>query len=449
MYIIDGQHRLYAYSDSEYASNNSVPVVAFFDLERDKQLSLFMEINENQKAVSKNLKHTLDADLKWDSANLADKADGIKKQLAQDLGEDISSPLFNRVLVGEDQRTETKIITLDAILRGLNQTPFVGRFTKSEVKEHGVFNTGDSASTVELIKRLLIGFFTYVSELLPEEWQRPQKEGALLTINDGITAQIMLAGDIVQHMVKVGEVKPLADPMDGIVDKITTNVDGLRPYFDKLSDAERAELRSKYGSGAPTRLRRIFQRAVHAYRDDFRPEGLEDYWRDQSKQYNIDTYRRVADIELKLREEIKEALSQQYGSMWLKRGLPEKLYTDLSTEAAKKNRTIEDPAEEKTPWDCLNLIHLRIIMSHGSHWSTLFQKKFTIPGEESRKKDDKTAWLARLNAIRNKADHEYSVTKEEADYVAAVHDWLMLGSSDAIERYSAGVEPAPEETTES
>ena len=334
-------------------------------------------------------------------------------------------------------------------MRGLNQTPFVGRFTKSEVKEHGVFNTGDSASTVELIKRLLIGFFTYVSELLPEEWQRPQKEGALLTINDGITAQIMLAGDIVQHMVKVGEVKPLADPMDGIVDKITTYVDGLRPYFDKLSDAERAELRSKYGSGAPTRLRRIFQRAVHAYRDDFRPEGLEDYWRDQSKQYNIDTYRRVADIELKLREEIKEALSQQYGSMWLKRGLPEKLYTDLSTEAAKKNRTIEDPAEEKTPWDCLNLIHLRIIMSHGSHWSTLFQKKFTIPGEESRKKDDKTAWLARLNAIRNKADHEYSVTKEEADYVAAVHDWLMLGSSDAIERYSAGVEPAPEETTES
>jgi DNA sulfur modification protein DndB len=448
IYIIDGQHRLYAYSDSEYVSNNSVPVVAFFDLEREKQLGLFMEINENQKAVSKNLKHTLDADLKWDSANLADRADGIKKQLAQDLGEDISSPLFNRVLVGEDQRTETKIITLDAILRGLNQTPFVGRFTKSEIKEQGVFNTGDSASTVDLIKRLLIGYFTYVSELLPDEWQRIQKDGALLTINDGITAQIMLVGDIVHHMIKVGEIRPLADRMDVIIDKVTTYVDGLKPYFEKLTDAERAELRSKYGSGAPTRLRRIFQRAVNSYRDDFSPEGLDAYWRDQSKQYNIDTYRRVADIELKLREEIKDALSQQYGSMWLKKGLPEKLYTDLSTEAAKKNRTIENPAEEKTPWDCLNLIHLRMIMSHGSHWSNLFQKKFTVPGEESRKKDDKTAWLARLNAIRNKADHEYSVTKEEADYAAALHDWLLLGSSDAIERYSAGVEAAPEDAAE-
>jgi len=134
--------------------------------------------------------------------------------------------------------------------------------------------------------------------------------------------------------------------------------------------------------------------------------------------------------------------------MWLKKGLPEKLYTDLSTEAAKKNRTIEDPAEEKTPWDCLNLIHLRVIMTHGSHWSTLFQKKYTIPGEESRKKDDKTSWLARLNAIRNKADHEYSVTKEEADYVAAIHDWLMLGSTDAVERYAAGAEVTPDEPTE-
>ena len=444
LYVIDGQHRLYGYSDSEYSESNTIPVVAFFDLERSEQLRLFMEINENQKAVSKNLKHTLDADLKWDSDNLVERADGIKKQLAQELGEDVTSPLFNRILVGEDQRTEIKIITLDAILRGLNQTPFIGKFTKADVKEQGVFNTGKSAKTLQLVKRLLVGYFSYISELLPEEWARPAKEGALLTINDGITAQIQLVGDIVAHMVRVGEIRPLQDDMETVVERLTTYVDGLKAFFNSLNEAERTELRSKYGSGAPTRLRRIFQRAVHEYRDDFNPEGLDEYWRDQSKQYNIDTYRRVADIELKLREDIKDALTQQYGSMWLKRGLPEKLYTDLSTEAARKNRTIEDPSEEKTPWDCLNLIHLRVIMSHASHWSTLFQKRFTIPGQEGRKKEDKTLWLARLNTLRNKADHEYSVSKEEADYVAAVHDWMILGSSEAIERYASGAEAMPE-----
>ena len=48
-YIIDGQHRLYGYSDSLYAETNTIPVVAFVDLERSEQIKLFMDINENQK----------------------------------------------------------------------------------------------------------------------------------------------------------------------------------------------------------------------------------------------------------------------------------------------------------------------------------------------------------------------------------------------------------------
>ena len=51
LYVIDGQHRLYGYSESEYAESNIIPVVAFDDLERTVQLKLFMDINENQKAV--------------------------------------------------------------------------------------------------------------------------------------------------------------------------------------------------------------------------------------------------------------------------------------------------------------------------------------------------------------------------------------------------------------
>mgnify|MGYP000088398650 FL=1 len=49
-FIIDGQHRLYGYSNSMYKSSNSIPVVAFLNLEREEQVKLFMQINENQKA---------------------------------------------------------------------------------------------------------------------------------------------------------------------------------------------------------------------------------------------------------------------------------------------------------------------------------------------------------------------------------------------------------------
>lgn len=439
LYVIDGQHRLYGYSESDFAENNSIPVVAFVDLERDEQLRLFMEINENQKAVSKNLKHTLDADLKWDSKNLNDRSEGIKKQLAQELGEDISSPLYNRVLVGEDQRTEYKVITLEAILRGLNQTKFFGKFTKDSVKEQGHFNTGQSSKTLDRMKDLLFGYFSYFATDYDAEWFRSPKDGAILTVNDGITALIMLFGDIVDHMVKKDEIRPLQDSAESIVEKATLYADGLKDFVAGLSEEERAALRKKYGSGAPTRLRRVFQQAVQKKRDDFAPDGLAEYWRDESKQFNVETYSRVADIEVYLREELKDALVKTHGNMWLKRGMSEKLYTYLSTEAAKKNRNIENEEEEKSPWDCLNLIHIREIMMHGSQWSSLFQKKFTIKGNESAKKEDKTSWLVKLNQIRNNADHEYSVSKVDADYVAALHDWLIIGDTDPIIRLSQGV----------
>ena len=322
-YIVDGQHRLYAYNGSQYAEKNALPVVAFVDLERTEQLEIFMQINENQKAVSRNLKHTLDADLKWDSDNLRDRAEGIKKQLAQDLGEDTSSPLYERILVGEDQRTEYKIITLEAILKGLNQTNFVGKFTKDEIKEPGIFNTSSSQKTLDLIKAVLFGYFELLAANLPDEWRRKQSDYGLLTINDGVTALIMVLGDIIQHMGAQEEIKPLGDSPETIVSKVENYLPGIYKFFEHLSDDDRAELRSKYGSGAPARLRRIFQKAINEERDDFSPEGLDEYWRDQSKIFNVETYKRVADIETLLKENFKEVLVNTYKAMWLKKGLPE------------------------------------------------------------------------------------------------------------------------------
>ena len=70
-FIIDGQHRLYGYANSEYNKTNSIPVVAFQDLDQSDQVRLFMQINENQKAVSKNLRNTLKSNLQYKSDNLS------------------------------------------------------------------------------------------------------------------------------------------------------------------------------------------------------------------------------------------------------------------------------------------------------------------------------------------------------------------------------------------
>lgn len=110
-YIIDGQHRLYGYSDSLYAETNTIPVVAFVDLERSEQIKLFMDINENQKAVPKSLRVTLNADMLWESPDFSEQRQALRSKIAQMLGEESTSPLNSRIVIGENESTPTRCIS--------------------------------------------------------------------------------------------------------------------------------------------------------------------------------------------------------------------------------------------------------------------------------------------------------------------------------------------------
>ncbi|MCW5696720.1 MAG: DGQHR domain-containing protein [Bauldia sp.] len=447
IYIIDGQHRLYAFSGSPLAKNTTLPVVAFVNLDRREQLRLFMEINENQKAVNRNLKNTLDADLKWDSGTLKDRADGIKKQLALDIGDEVQSPLFGRVQVGEDEKTEMRNITLEALLKGINRTRFIGKFKKNSIIENGWFYKGDSDQTLERTRSFLFASFRFSQERLSDEWRKMPSEGAILSINAGITAYIWLLHDIVEH----GETNKLVDPLNDspaeIVSQMSFLLDGFVEYIKGLSFEDRQILRSKYGSGADTRLWRCMQKGIAEFRPEFDPPGMKEYWQNQSKQFNLETFEKVGDIETFLKEEVRELLESHYGAQWLKRGIPGTLFEKLHADAAKKNREIEHASDEKTPWDCMYIVDYRSVMTYSSNWSALFHSAFTVPGNERAKKDDKTSWLVRLNTIRNQNTHEHSVTEDDYKFVLAVHSWLLEGDPDDIRAIAGSGSEALEPTT--
>lgn len=434
LYVIDGQHRLYAYSGSQYSKSNAIPVVAFVDLDRSEQLRLFMEINENQKAVSKNLKNTLDADLKWNSDNLRERAEGLKKQLALDLGDEIRSPLYGRVLVGEDERSDTRIITLEALLKGINRTSFVGRYTKSTVVEHGWFDKGSSDHTLLRIRDFLFACFQWSQDRMPEEWGKKADEGGILATNPGVTAFMWLLGDIVGHLRASNVIDTLRDSPSQISKEMEYLLEGLAYYLGGLTFEDRLALKGKAGSGADTRIWRSFQKGVADFRPEFNPAGMTEYWKNQSKQFNLDTYDKLGDIEEFLRDEVRGVLENAYGGMWLKKGIPPSLWDELHATVAKKNREIADPTKEKEPWEGMYIVNYRDVLSFGSNWSTLFQKRFTIPGQERLKKEEKTKWLVRLNGIRNQNAHEHSVPEEDYHFVLAIHAWLIDGDEGPISK---------------
>lgn len=54
-----------------------------------------MDINENQKAVPKSLRVTLNADMLWESKDPNERRQALRSKIAQMLGEEPTSPLLS------------------------------------------------------------------------------------------------------------------------------------------------------------------------------------------------------------------------------------------------------------------------------------------------------------------------------------------------------------------
>jgi DNA sulfur modification protein DndB len=426
-FIIDGQHRLYGYANSEYQKTNSIPVVAFINLERKEQVKLFMQINENQKAVPKNLRNTLNSDLLWNSENLNDQIKALKLTIAQELGEDKSSPLYDKIIVGENPKTITRCITIDTIRIGLDRSNFFGQFTKSSIKEGGTFYRGNNDNTYDIFYPFLKQSFGYIKQGLPDEWAKGETDDGFLTINAGIENLIRIFNDIIDHLKTTGKINSKSDKTEDLVKEVSYYLNPLIDYFKGLKPEQKIELRKSYGTGGRARYWRTLQKAINESRPEFTPKGLSKYWNDEAKAFNEESFKMIRDLETYMKEEFRTQLKQFHEDSWFKSGLPKNVYDESIKRAADKNYEAKTKSDEVDPWDCLNIIDYRKIATYGRNWSEIFEKQFTKPGEEkiSGGKDVKTSWMQKLERIRNQNFHSYSVKEDEYEFLCELYEWLI------------------------
>jgi len=240
---------------------------------------------------------------------------------------------------------------------------------------------------------------------------------------------ILIISDVCDHLSKTQGVNPRTMIVDSLAIDTMAYLDPLIRYFRELSIEERANLRRSYGTAGRTKYWRTLQRVISDNRPEFKPEGLDQYLKDSSKRYNTQSFEMIRDIETHLKEDIKGQLIGEYGLNWWKRGVPLDVYEAAELLATKKNREIEDPNQEENPWNQIHLIDYRKIILH--NWSKIFQQNYSFPGVKGDK-SEKTAWLYKLNIIRNQNFHEYSVKQEEFDFLKEVHQWICnprLGSA--------------------
>lgn len=422
-YIIDGQHRLYGYADSQYKASNTIPVVAFINLDREEQIRLFMQINENQKSVPKNLQNTLNADLLWTSANLLERRKALCASVGIELGENKRSPLFDCIAIGEDVRP----ITTQAVENALKRNGFLAKVSKTEIEQLGSLDSGNIDQAFKKITQYLTLALGYIKDGVPEEWDKGGD--GMLVINKGIYGLIMICGDIVAHLnendiLNSGKATPAE-----LFDETKHFLDPVINYLLELDSTTKAEMKSMYGSTGDTWYWRVFQRAIHENYPVFNPDGMEKWFRERDKENIERAFEIVHDVEAFLNTDFRDRLKDKFGPHWFKKGVPPDVGRDAVQLAYDKNREIDDEADEIQPWSCLHLIDYKSIAK--KNWKDFLEINYTLPGEEKINggAEAKTKWIERLNKIRNNVSHASpTISDDDLAYLEQLYEWLITKS---------------------
>ena len=367
-YIIDGQHRLYGYSDSEHSSDNSIPVVAFENLKKTEQLKLFMDINQNQKPVPKALKNILAIDIDYDSDNPKLAQSALLGKIAKRLGEDTSSPLKGRIVIGEDATTKRCCITIENIKLALEKTSFFNKLTRGG--QQGIFDKSNNDETLNIVYPLLCKFFTQIKNEFQDDWE---KDDSFLVINNLIGGLIRILNDIIviQH-----EKDPtIIEDMDRLWSACKEFVELMLLALADLSPEERVKIRTAKGGSAPGEVWRLLQMKMFELDSSFSNADIENYYTQTYKNYNEDAKPQVIQIKKTLISNIQSIFHE---NNWMRKHLSEQHENELIGRIHAKNNAYErnGSAQRIDAWDEVGFGDIKKMVDHASNWSTYFKDLF-------------------------------------------------------------------------
>lgn len=312
-YIIDGQHRVYGYSNSKFKDEHTIPVVAFQDMASEEQLKIFMEINENQKSVSKNLRIDLEEDLFWTSERLDSRMKALRSSTIKMLCAQSSNVLFNKISIGEDQSLLSsvffeKALSHSGLVPKAKKTTWVGN---TETSLYNIYETNIDKAMKDSRKRI-VQFLNSCYEIADEKMNEETKKDFLFS-NRATYPFITISGLLHAFLYNCGEFdtnSSIKERIDKIYPYIETLCDGL----NNLPQEEYTYLTGAQGQGAEKKWLLSYQNIVNKHHKEYDPEELQ-VWRemrDQNIQQEGDDLKN--EIRAFLRELTFKCLQIVYGS---------------------------------------------------------------------------------------------------------------------------------------
>lgn len=440
-YIIDGQHRVYGYAQSSFKDTNTIPVVAFCGLESSKQLELFMEINENQKAVSPTLRITLEEDLFWNSKRVDSRMKALRSSIIRELGTSITGPLRDKISIGEDKAPLSSKPFATAILRSglLPQTK--GNSYVPESVKASLYNTHNNDHSKEMSKARdsIVAFLGLCYQLVEEKFPELFEEnGSFVMSNRGTYAFISLIGSLNTFETESGSVTTGTN-FEARFRYIEKYLVALLEQLQKLPKQYESRLLGKLGSGADTVWFRIFQELVNLKFSEYEPSDLVD-WKERQDGELQDQGRKLGiAIERHMKTTIVAQLKKLFGTNWdieigsIQRACETRAKEEMERVYKEKLGRIE------IPWtDQFSISDYKTIIE--KYWTKLpdpepenfhtFEELFAInAGFGFNSKSEKLKWLSFFSSHRNNWAHEGTkekgLNREEVNFLKTIHDHLF------------------------
>jgi DNA sulfur modification protein DndB len=414
-WIIDGQHRLYAYADSEKAASAELTVLAFENLSESEQARLFVDINAKQKSVKQNLLMELWANLHWDSEDEDDRIRAIIAKLVLSVDTDPESLFFNKIIKADEAKTEGRSISLQALSSSLFQPDFFITNSKAGPVP-GAFWSTDQLKTLRRARLVVDAWFRGVISEARSNWDLGKTEGGSLGMNDSVVALVLVLRSVVRFLTERG-IKLYDLEIDELSSVLAPYAACVASFFGRFSEQDFSMFRSYRGVEGQTRRMREIQLELSNAFPEFNPDGLAEYLQSRDKNVMKEARETLDELEVALNRHVVGVLKAEYGpdeAGWWFQGVPKQIRARILQE-------INDEGHDSPKEGRFTLIDYRNIAQ--DKWA-LF--KDTLAQGKNPGKDKGTAWIGRVNEIRKYAAHPTKGTAkpEDVQYLREQSTWL-------------------------
>jgi DNA sulfur modification protein DndB len=319
-WIIDGQHRLYGYSKSEHAADHTIPVIAFESLNVRDQANLFVDINQEQKSVNKNLLWDLYPDIYEGSEDEEQQILRAISLVAKKLNYDKDS-VFNNHIQIPSILTKSKgefNLTLTNICEGIKDNRLIIEKEKLLFKEN-------YEETVNFTTEIIKAYFESVVHFLSSDWERGER--GLIRTNIGIRIFFIILRQLLRYLNYEGKgsiyTKKDLTEFKNEVKKILASPEGPLTKLEKMTDREKDSIR---GESNKKLVLKNTQKLLW-YLKEKTNFGLE-LWREGGWTPDVpseDTDEKIKnlieDTEIKVILFITKKLKETYGDLWWEKGV--------------------------------------------------------------------------------------------------------------------------------